>query len=757
MSATHPDRWFMLSAALLLGCGVAAAQGTKLWKIDGPEQMERGTAQGTTISTDGVLAAGPATALLWSAEANLVWTVAAGPDGAVYAGLGGTTAGAAAVVRIDSGGSAKTLFKGQELGVQALRVAPDGSLLAATSPNGKVYRLPAGGGTPTVLFDSSAVPEKPKYLWDLAVSRGGEVFVATGAPAAVYRIAPGSSKPELLFRTADSNVRCLLLAENGTLFAGTDDSGVIYRVDTRTDTHTAGAKPFALYAAPKREITGLAIAPDGTLFAAGTGERSAPVASGLAPLPVTGNTGISVTFLQPGTATGASRTPVVPGGSEIYRIAPDGTPETLAALKEDVAYALTLWNGRLLVATGNRGRVYEVETSPARRGSYTDVAQLGAMQVLAFARRGSGVVAGTGNSGKLFTLADQPAAHPVYTSEVFDAGVAATWGRVEVDPAAPGAKLLLRGGNVPNPVEGWGDWTAVSPATATAKLPVSRYLQWKAELPAGARLRSVGVNYLTRNLPPVVDEVVVVPGARVATNPAPVTPATIQVVLPSHNSIAQAISLAGETGSAPLSAQKDRTATTVRWSAHDGNGDDLMFSVWFRGEDETNWHLLKDHLSERFFSFDTASLPDGQYRLRVVASDAPNHVDRDTLTGERSSAPFTIDTAPPVLGQVTATVVAGMPQHGAGQIPNQIHAQFEAHDATSPIAHAEFSVDAGPWQYLEPVGRISDSRDERYDFTAVIPSPAPGVAAPADPAQHLLAVRVYDRYENMASTKLVVR
>ncbi len=752
VSAARRNRWFALALFVVLGGGAAAAQGTKLWKVDTPAQMERGTAQGTTISTDGVLAAGPATSLLWSANENLVWTLAAGPGDATYAGLGGTTAGAATVLRIDPGGSSKTLFKAPELGVQALRVAPDGSLLAATSPGGKVYRISAaGGGTPAVLFDSAAVPEKPKYLWDLAVSPSGEIFVATGAPAAVYRIRPGAARPELLFRTADSNIRCLLLAGDGTLFAGSDDSGVIYRINTRTDTHAGGAKPFAVYAAPKREITGLALAPDGTLFAAGVGEKAAPVASGLPPLPVTGNTGISVTFLQPGAA--ASRTPVVPGGSEIYRIATDGTPETLAALPEDIAYALTLRKGQLLVGTGNRGRIYEVDTSPARRGSYTDVAHPGAMDVLAFTDRGADLLAGTGNSGRIFRLGDHPAAEPAYTSEVFDAGVASTWGRVELNPEAQCARLFLRGGNVPNPVEGWGDWTPVDPATGTARLPVSRYLQWKAELAPGARLRSVGVNYLPRNLPPVVDEVVVVPGARVATNPAAATPATIQVVLPSPNSVAQAISLAGETGNAPLTAQKDRTATTVRWSAHDGNGDDLMFSVWFRGERESNWHLLRDHLSERFLSFDTSLLPDGEYRLRVVASDAPDHVDSDTLTGERSSAPFTIDTAPPVLSSVLATLVPGAPP----QIHVQIHVRFQAHDATSPIARAEYSVDAGPWQYLEPVGKLSDSQDERYDFTAGVAPPAPGAAAPADPGQHLVAVRVYDRFENMASSKLAVR
>ena len=45
--------------------------------------------------------------------------------------------------------------------------------------------------------------------------------------------------------------------------------------------------------------------------------------------------------------------------------------------------------------------------------------------------------------------------------------------------------------------------------------------------------------------------------------------------------------------------------------AHDDNGDDLMFSVWYKASDETNWRLLKDKISDRFYSFDSSLLPDG--------------------------------------------------------------------------------------------------------------------------------------------------
>jgi hypothetical protein len=114
------------------------------------------------------------------------------------------------------------------------------------------------------------------------------------------------------------------------------------------------------------------------------------------------------------------------------------------------------------------------------------------------------------------------------------------------------------------------------------------------------------------------------------------------------------------------------------------------------------------------------------------------------------SEEFVVDTTPPVPGVLTATAVTGS--------SGKIHATFSAKDATSPISHAEYSVDAGPWQYLEPVGRVSDSLEERYDFVAAVPAVTGDAAAGVvNPAEHVLAVRVYDRYENVVAVKAVVR
>lgn len=754
-----------------LSCGMA--QGTKLWSVGRYDEMQRGTTEGVAIRSDGRLEQGLGTSLLYTAGASYVWSVAVDASGAAYVGLGGSTNGSAAVMRVGTDGKAEKIFEGKELGVQAVRVGTDGAVYAATSPEGKVYRLgrpgagPAltGPGAATVVFDPGSTTEKAKYLWDLAVGKDGAVYVAAGAPAAVYRVRGGKS--EVLFKTADQHIRCLAMAGDGTLWAGSDGAGVIYRVLTTQ----AGARPFAAYASGRREITALALGAAGEVYAAAVGAKSGPgFAAGLPPLPVTGNVGVTVTFVQPGSATAAGANSVVPEGSEVDRIAKDGTPSKLVTLKDDVVYALAARGGGVLAASGNHGRVYRIE--PEVPGQFTEVARLEAAQATAFAATKDGLLVGTSNGGKVMRMSDAPAAVSRYTSEVFDAGQISRWGRMEVQNGrglaagragalsggqngAAAFDVSVRTGNVPSAVEGWSEWVTVRPnvdlAGGVEGVPLGRYAQWKAELRAGAEIGAVGLNYLPRNVAPVVDEVVVAAGARVQATPAAMPPPTVQVVFPAAAGVAQAISVVPDAATSPLTAQKDRNAVTVRWAAHDDNGDDLMFAVWYRGEHEANWRLLKDKISEKFLSFDSSLLPDGTYVAKVVASDAPVHTDAEALTSERVSAGFTVDTTPPVPGALVARMESGAASS------TKVHVTFEARDATSPIAHAEYSVDAGPWQYVEPVGGLSDSLSERYDFVA--PAPVAGAAAGGlvNAAEHVIAVRVYDRFENMASVKAVVR
>jgi hypothetical protein len=182
----------------------------------------------------------------------------------------------------------------------------------------------------------------------------------------------------------------------------------------------------------------------------------------------------------------------------------------------------------------------------------------------------------------------------------------------------------------------------------------------------------------------------------------------------------------------------DRQYIGVKWTVRDENDDQMIYSVYYRGDGENRWLLLKDDVTEKFYSFDASLLPDGGYTIKVVASDAPSHSPGDALSSGKESDRFEVDTTPPLIEDLKHSLQG-----------NGIRVQFRAVDSFSPIKRAEYSLDAGEWHYVEPVGQLSDSKSESYDF--VVP-----LSAESSGQEHVVVVRAYDRYDNMNSAKSVV-
>ena len=179
----------------------------------------------------------------------------------------------------------------------------------------------------------------------------------------------------------------------------------------------------------------------------------------------------------------------------------------------------------------------------------------------------------------------------------------------------------------------------------------------------------------------------------------------------------------------------------MKWSAHDENDDQLVYSIYYRGDGQKRWLLLKDNITDKAYSFDASLLPDGGYVVKVVASDAPSHSPGEALTASKESRRFEVDTTPPRIENLSATAEG-----------DQIHVTFRAVDGFSPIKRAEYSVDAGEWNYVEPVGQLSDAKTENYDFKATPEATKDGAAS----SEHVVVVRVYDRYDNMGAAKIMI-
>jgi sugar lactone lactonase YvrE len=754
----------LIPAFLLLATHFASAEGTRTWEQSKFDELIKGTAKGVAIRSAGGLELAPAFKAISTTPSTYIWSIAADQGGNLYAATGAP----ARVYRIAPDGQTAPIFEPQELQVQALVVDKRGVIYAATNPDGKVYRIerPANAGasakkdapgqTNSTSEFSASVYFEPgtKYIWDLALDDAGNLYVATGDRGEIFRVTPKGDHTSF-FKSDEAHIRVLALDAKGNLIAGSDGSGLIYRI-------SPGGEGFVLYSAPKKEITALAIDKAGNIYAAGAGEKrgsgvGAPSFSVPVPVPTPGPAvgqqppGIVISNVTPSVPPMTGNIPFpgagATGGSEIYRISPEGSPTRVWTSREDLVYALAFdQGGRLLAGTGNRGHIFAI----VGEDEFTDLIKASASQVTAFTNApGGGLSASTSNLGKIFLLGATPESQGSYESDVFDAHIFSRWGRAEFRGAGNVA-LFARSGNVDNPDRNWSPWKKIDwQKDAEVSAPPARFIQWKAVLHGGdpaPRVASVTLNYLPKNVAPDFDDVNVQVGVRY--QPLPKTPGVPDIGGSASGSPQPHFD------QAPPS-QRDRDSIGVKWSVHDDNDDQMVYSVWYRGEGQTRWLLLKDKLTDKFYSFDASLLPDGGYTIKVVASDAPSHSPEQALTAEKESARFEVDTTPPRIENLSASAAAG-----------QIHVTFSATDSFSNIKRAEYSVDAGDWQFVEPVSQLSDSKIENYDFRVSVPAdqhnpdgrPAmPATAGSKGDLEHVVVVRVYDRYDNMSSAKTVIR
>ncbi len=643
-----------------------------------------------------------------------------------------------------------------------MRFGPDGAIYAATVPGGKVYKLNPDATTKLdesnapVVFDaakadattsdskttSSEPSTQSHYIWDLTFDSTGRLYIATGNPGAVYRVDPAKldpakpgAAPELFFKSDEAHIRTLAWDAKGNLIAGSDGSGLVYRINVEGP--GAQGKGYVLFEAPRREITSIAIGANGTIYAACVGDKSR---NPLPPLPVQGMSSVTITVVQPQSLQAANASASVPEGTEIFALTEGQAPRALWSSKDSIVYQLVARPDGLLALSGNRGQIYRIQDD----GSYADIAHLQAQQGLSLASApgAESLYIGTGNIGKVFELG--AAATHEYASDVLDAGAFARFGRVEIEPGSTGYDILTRTGNVEQPVRGWSDWQPLTDSSVAS--PPGRFLQWKAVLHAGGVLGSVGVNYLPVNSAPVVDDLVVVPGARINPQASFSQNQNVSITFPSSGQNST-VSFDANSSSQPLQATKDRTAVTVRWAAHDDDGDSLIYSLFLRSDGDTAWWPLKKKIKDQAYSFDATLIPDGGYRIKVVASDAPSHSPGDALTGEKVSDRFVIDTTPPVVSAIKTEpgpITCPLPA-----CPMPVIVNFDADDAASPIARAEYSLDAGSWQAIDPVDKLSDSKHEHYSFSFGLPDDG------EKHVEHLITVRVYDRYDNVGVAKTI--
>jgi len=757
----------LISSQKLLVCALAMgliapvsalAEHTRIWRQSDFAEFERGTANGVAIRSDGKLMPAPKFTSLADPNLAYLWALRMDSRGRIYA-AGGSNA---KVLRLDNPAKPTTVFESGELAAQALTFDSHDNLYVGTSPDGKVYKV-TPDGQKSVFFDP-----KTKYIWALAMDAQGTLFVATGDTGEVFAVTP-DGQGQLFYQSDERHARCIAFDQKGNLLIGTDPNGLVLRVaivHKNSPGLPDSGSAFVIYETSKKEVTSLLTDEQGNIYASSIGEKqrgastppvlNLPAPSGQPQAAPTPQANVSLQLqaqaAQPIVSFPFLSSPT--GGAEVIKISPDGSPETLWSSRDDLVFAIGLSSsGRILLGTGNKGIILSLEGNSV----YSSIAKTASAQVTSLvAGRNGEILVATANPGKIFTLGPGYERGGSFESDTFDAKIFSHWGRLSWwgDNATQGkVEFYVRSGNTSGPQKNWSPWAGPYKAGAgeTVECPAARFVQWKAVFDDADKgtvpnVAWVSLAYQPKNVAPVVDDIAIQdPGIRVQgfapQASGPTIPSSVQLRLPQRSTAnfpAPAIANL-ELAARPLKMDvppqgfEEKGYASVLWSAHDDNDDDLIYAIYYHGEGEKNWRLLKGKLTQKYYSWDTTTMPDGAYYLKIVAADSPSNPADQALTSERESDRFEIENTPPRIENLRADASTPVAK-----------VIFDGISSASAIAKAQYSVDASDWTIVFPTGLLSDAPRENYQISLN------GLSA----GEHTVAVQIADRFNNSTAAKV---
>lgn len=696
----------------------------------------------------------PGPSVRWSTalEQPALWSVAAMPDGSVLAGTGHS----GKVYRVAADGSASQAWAAPQGEVFTLVTDAKGAVYAGSSPNGGVYRLEGS--------NAKEIWRCPtKYIWALKIGPGGELYIATGEPGRVYKLAAGANNAELYYDTGQANVTALALNANGHVLAGTDPNGLLYDI-------SGPGKATMLYDSSLPEIRAIAVDAQGNVYVAamggalstrtgGTPATATPTAAVVNATPTVitvteakesgatvdnDQSGVKVSSdtskVGAGQAVGAASPAITEISgvekSAIYRISPEGAVETLRTSKEANVYDLMLDGNDLIFSTDDEGRIYRWHDHQT-----TLIAEPGNGETTRLLDVRGSLYAAMSNPARLFAFGAPGSQPSSYESQVHDSISVARWGHLQWHGLGASLLFRTRTGNTARPDATWSAWSEpISDAAhSLLKSPTARFVQWRAEWPAGsnAALSTVDIPYLPQNGPPALHSItvtsVLATNQQKAGNAAASTSSAYSITVTDTGEAPAASSASSATQSV---SHLQSTQTQVSWQADDPDGDKLVYSLYFRAEDETSWHLIRSRMFENSLLLDADVFADGRYYFKVVASDTPANAAEYAQQAEIISSPVLIDNTPPVV------TLGNVKRDGS-----TLELDVEADDKTSPLRLCEYSIDAGFWQPVEAVEGVTDAPHERFHLHV----------ENVRLGEHLLVVRVFDSANNAGLARVTLR
>ena len=639
---------------------------TQIWKQQHQKDFESGKPKNVSLSSKGELMLAPKLDTFFEDTKEIyIWCLAEDSKGNIYAGTGN----GGKIYRITPDGESSLFYDSPEVSILTLAIDSNDNIYAGTAPDGLIYKLTDSSTPPTTILSS-----EEKYVWAMTFDDAGNLYAATGTSGKIYKITP-DGQTSVLYDSDERSILCLFYHE-GTLYAGSDGKGTIYSVKTEDGAATV------IYQTGQKEVRRLVMGAQGVIYA-GTVTTAAPQPGGGPP---TGPPG-----------------PPPPGGrnseekkSRIYKIQSDGIVSVMWEVPEPLILSMASDSEEgLYIGTGDSGKLYWVNTD----GDSVFKGKCSASQIVAMHRPANSdrLLLATGNAGKIFELKSDYLAEGTLESKAHDTKVVSRWGKLAwegVTPEGTAISFVTRSGNTDKPNGTWNDWSEELTASEGSQITSSsaRYIQWRAklttsEMSATPVLKKVTVASVQANTEPRFTSIEVRRGSA-----------------PESSSPPEGVRRAREsrTASNPNS-EGDSTKYTASWKVKDDNNDTLQFNVYYKGIDETNWRLLKDELKKTSHTLDTTLMSDGRYVIKVSATDKLSNPPNFAKSTEKISDPFDIDNSQPMVTDITATA----------NEDRTYQISCTAADSFSYIQKAVYKIDSDEeWQVIFPDDGIFDSKRE---------------------------------------------
>ena len=681
--------------------------------------------------------------------ADYVTTLARSGAG-LLAGAGG---GGAGIYAIDAKGTVKKLWSDPEVTyVWAIVRADENTLYAATGVKGRVYEIDLRAGKGKVVYDAGKLV---KNILCLIRTPDGTLCAGTDEDGLVIEIDAKAAAGRVVLNADEKEIAAILPAPDGGYFVATSDTskanadGKVAPTTGKTGqaatgTTTAPAKATtraATTTAPKtpaKAPTGTKPkAPDKT--APNTPDKKRTPAPGPAattsatvieaskravtvrspkrdavPIKPPTKGAVSPKAVAPTTVprrpTTTTRKPAAAAtstgetGNAVYYVQKDGLARTIFRKPLTILDMIRLNGDELVLATGNGGGIYSVTIDG---DLVTRLADTDAKQVTAVGLAEGGQIAfATANAGSVGTLAGAPAKTGTFLSKAQDAKQFARWGSAQSRlTLPPGTRVTFatRSGNVAKPDEAtWGPWSGEQALDGRfiqmASRP-ARFLQYRFTLHAAGALspavHDVVLSYQVGNLAPAINALGVKAVAKEGSK----------------------ITLTGALAFRQIDI-----------AAADPNGDALAYTIEYRQLGEKTWLKLTDKLTKPVWFWNTLTLADGRYELRVTVSDKKANAPAGALEAARVSEPVVVDNTPPLVQQLAGNA-KGRTMTVIGRVADQL----------SRIRVIQYTVDGDEqWRAVLPADGITDSLQETFRFEI----------SKAEPGTHRIAVRAVDALGN---------